>query len=806
MTTPCSCFHCGLPVLTGKQFQANILEQERTFCCTGCLAVAQTIVQSGLESYYQHRSDTAINPSDLPKVLTDELALYDRKDVQAPFVETEGDTSQAALMIEGISCAACGWLIERHMQRVTGVVEARLNLSSHRLQLRWNSKTVALSDLLQQIRHIGYAAHPYKADEAQERIAQENKRALRQLGMAGLLWMQVMMATMATWPEFNIDLSAGMDSILRWTALLLTTPIVFYCSIDFFKGAIRDLKTRHLTMDVSVSLAILGAYGAGIWSTVTGKGELYFDAVGMFALFLLAGRYLERRARERTIAATSQLVNLLPTSCLRINSNGHSERILLSELHVGDHVLIPPGALIPADGIIAEGHSSVDESVLTGEYLPLPREAGQAVIAGSLNVEGPLKIQVNALGDNTQLSAIVQLPERAQSENPRLAEIADRVAQFFLVIVLGSALLVGLAWWYIDSDRAFWVVLSLLVATCPCALSLATPTALTTATGSLHKLGLLLTRGHVLEGLNHIDTVIFDKTGTLTEGKLTLDRVIPLAELDADTCLSLAAALEKRSEHPIARAFGHTPKVAEEVISIPASGLEGRIDGQRLRIGQPAFVAEAYRQAAPIIPGDSGQWLMLGNEQGPLAWFVLDDRLRPDAAGLVNACHAKGWQTLLLSGDTSPMVQSVAETLGITQAFGGLTPDDKLQKLRELQAQGHRVMMLGDGVNDVPVLAGADISITMGSATDLAKTSADAVLLSNRLSSLTQAFQVAKRCHRIIIENLAWATLYNGLVLPFAAIGWVTPLWAALGMSVSSLFVVLNALRLARVPALPNER
>ncbi|QFU12118.1 Copper-exporting P-type ATPase A [Stutzerimonas frequens] len=800
MAKPLPCYHCGLPVPAGSPFQARVLGETRALCCPGCQAVAEAIVKGGLESYYQHRSDTAINPQTLPQELSEEMALYDREDVQQPFVQHQGDLASTSLMIEGISCAACGWLIERHLRNVRGVAEASLNLSNHRLNVRWSDSELPLSELLAELRRIGYAAHPYRADEAAERLANENRRSLRQLGVAGLLWMQVMMATMATWPEFNLDLSESFFVTLRWTALLLTTPIVFYCCTDFFKGALRDIRTRHLTMDVSVSLAIGGAYVAGIWSTITGQGELYFDAVGMFALFLLAGRYLERRARERTAAATAQLVNLLPASCLRLDAQGHSSRILLSELQLADQVLVQPGGLIPADGTIVSGQSSVDESLLTGEYMPLPRGAGDAVTAGTLNVEGPLTIEVQALGDDTRLSAIVRLLERAQADKPKLAELADRVAQWFLLVVLVVATVVGLVWWQIDPQRAFWIVLALLVATCPCALSLATPTALTTATGTLHKLGLLLTRGHVLEGLNQIDTVVFDKTGTLTEGRLTLSAIHPLGALDADACLALAAALENRSEHPIARAFGRAPLPAESVETVPGLGLVGSVDGRVLRIGQPSFVAEGYGNPPPSIPGDMGQWLLLGDDHGPLAWLVLDDRLRDDAPALLDACRGRGWKTLLLSGDSSPMVGQIAAELGIDQAEGGMTPAAKLARLQALQAQGHRVLMLGDGVNDVPVLAAADISVAMGSATDLAKTSADAVLLSNRLGSLAQSFEVARRSRRIIIENLVWASLYNGLILPFAAIGWVTPLWAALGMSASSLLVVLNALRLTRLP------
>ena len=798
MATPVSCFHCGLPVLTGNAYTAVVLKEERIFCCPGCQAVAQTIIAGGLESYYQHRSEPSANPEALPGVLPDELLLLDREDIQKPFVSTSDNISQTRLLIEGMTCAACGWVIEKHLKQLPGVLEATLNLSNHRLFISWDAEQVALSDLMKTIRHIGYAAHPWQPDKISEQMQADNRRALRKLGVAGLLWMQVMMASMATWPEFNLDLSAGMDGLLRWTSLILTTPIVFYCSSEFFTGALRDLRTRHLTMDVSVSLAIAGAYAAGIWSTVTGQGDLYFDAAGMFALFLLSGRYLERRARERTTAATTQLVNLLPASCLRLTAEGNSERILLSELQQGDQLLVPPGNLIPADGRILSGQSSVDESLLTGEYLPLTKQPGDTVAAGTLNIEGPLTIDVVALGEATQLSAIVRLLERAQSLKPRLAELADTVAQWFLISVLLIAAIVGLVWWQIDPSRAFWVVLSLLVATCPCALSLATPTALTTATGSLHKLGLLITKGHVLESFQKVDTVIFDKTGTLTEGKLTLKRILPLAQLNEHDCHQLAAALESHSEHPIARAFGRTQLAAHNVSSAPGLGLEGTVQGQQLRIGRPDYVSALGDYPAPAMPSAEGQWLLLGDHQQALAWFALDDQLRADAPALLDACRARGWHVLLLSGDSSPMVQHIAQQLQIEDARGGLTPDDKLNVLKDLHSQGRHVLMLGDGVNDVPVLAAADISIAMGSATDLAKTTADAILLSNRLSSLVSALSVAKKTRRVIIENLGWATLYNGLVIPFAAVGWVTPGWAALGMSVSSLLVVLNALRLTR--------
>lgn len=769
-------------------------------CCPGCEAVAQAIVAGGLESYYRHRTDTSANPEALPRSLQDELELLDRPDVQDRFVRTEGDQQQIQLLVEGITCAACGWLIEKRLGQLPGVSQASLNLGNHRLTLAWNPEQTRLSVLLSELKQIGYGAHPYEQDKASEQIAAENRRYLRRLGLAGLMFMQVMMATMGLYEEFNQDLTEDMAILLRWVSLLMTTPVVFYSCVPFFQGAWRDLRNRRLTMDVSVSLAIGGAYVAGIWATVTNSGEIYFDSVTMFAFFLLAGRYLERRARQRTVESTAKLVNLLPPSAMRIGADGRAVRIMLDEVQAGDLLEVKPGESIPADGVIIEGVSSVDESALSGEYLPLAKRADDLVTAGTLNVEGPLRIKVNAVGAETRLSAIVRLLERAQSDKPRLGQIADLVAQYFLLTVLASAVVVGASWWWVaNGETAFWIVLAMLVATCPCALSLATPTALTTATGSFHKLGLLITRGHVLEGLNKVDTVILDKTGTLTEGRMTLERIDCFAGHDADQALAWARMLEARSEHPIARAFGRAVDAADDMISHPGRGLEGSCNGRTMRIGKPDYVAQLSGLAAPSLPEQPGQWLLLGDAQGPIAWFVLNDRIRNEAASLIDGLKQRGLRIVLLSGDHDAVVQRMAAKLGISEAIGNATPDEKLAFVQRQQANGAVVLMLGDGVNDVPVLASADISVAMGEASDLAKTSADAVLLSGNLEVLLHALSGARRTRRIMLQNLFWAAAYNAGILPLAAFGLVTPAWAAIGMSASSLWVVLNALRLTRV-------
>lgn len=769
-------------------------------CCPGCQAVAESIIAGGLESYYRHRTETSANPEALPARLHEELELLDRADAQDRYVSASGDQREIQLLIEGISCAACGWLIEQRLAKLPGVNQASLNLGNHRLSVAWDSKRTRLSAVLAELKRIGYGAHPYEADKASAQIAEENRKYLRRLGLAGLMFMQVMMATMGLYEEFNQDLTAQMATVLRWASLLMTTPVVFYSCTPFFQGAWRDLRTRRLTMDVSVSLAIGGAYLAGIWATVTDQGEVYFDSVTMFAFFLLAGRYLERRARQRTVESTARLVNLLPPSAVRLAADGQRQRIMLDEVRTGDILEILPGESVPADGVITEGISSVDESALSGEYLPLSKTAGDRVVAGTLNVEGPLRIRVDAIGDATRLSAIVRLLERAQSDKPRLGRLADQVAQYFLVCVLSAAVVVGAAWWwYADGQTAFWIVLAMLVATCPCALSLATPTALTTATGSLHKLGLLITRGHVLEGLTRIDSVIVDKTGTLTEGRMTLERIIPFDGYEADQALGWARMLEARSEHPIARAFGRSVELAETVQAFPGQGLEGRCHGHTLRIGKPEFVCALSGRNAPDYPEQSGQWLLLGGVDGPVAWFVLNDRVRSDALQLIDGLKRRGLKVTLLSGDHASVVDGVAAQLGVDEAIGNASPDDKLAFVQSRQAEGSRVLMLGDGVNDVPVLASADISVAMGGASDLAKTNADAVLLRGHLQVLLDALEGARRTRRIMVQNLFWASAYNAAVLPLAALGLVTPAWAAIGMSASSLLVVLNALRLIRI-------
>ena len=802
--TSLGCYHCGLPVPKGSSYTTVIDSESRSMCCPGCLAVAETIVGSGLDTYYKHRTETADSPDirgkEIPDSLIQELALYDDQTVQHDFVVKKDAHSEASLVIEGITCAACVWLLENHIKGIPGVEKAHVNLTNHRARIIWDQNLTPLSTLLAEIYRIGYQAHPYHPDKEEQLLEEEHKRATRRLGIAGIGMMQTMMLAVALYGGALQGIDNQYVTFIRWASLVIATPVVIYAARPFFIAALRDLKTRHLTMDVPVSLAIGGAYLASVWATLTNSGEVYYDSVTMFTFFLLIGRFLEMQARHRTGRAGNSLLNLLPASALRI-LDGEEQLIPVKDLKNGDQVIVRPGHTIPSDGIIVSGNSSVDESALTGEYLPIRKKTDDSVVGGTINVENPLTIRIIKTGNDTQLSAIVRLLERAQEEKPQVAKIADKVASYFVAAVLITASCVGFGWWIVEPASAFWITLSVLVVTCPCALSLATPTALTAATGTLRQNGLLITRGHVLESLATATHIVFDKTGTLTEGNLTLQEVTPLSDADQNECIKIAAAIEKYSEHPIAKAFHEQSAelTATEIHNEVGQGLQGIINGQLYRIGKPEFASQICHAEQPAPPKTSGQWLLLCNQSAALAWFRLNDQIRPEAQHTIQALQALGLSCEMLTGDNSSAVEEVANHLGINTTISGVSPEQKLLHVKQLQENGAQVVMVGDGINDIPVLAGAQTSIAMGGATDLAKTNADGVLISHNLLRLIDGILLARKTKVIIKQNLIWSLCYNLMALPLAAFGFIAPYMAALGMSASSLVVVGNAMRLNRL-------
>jgi Cu2+-exporting ATPase len=812
-----ACFHCGLAVPPGSAHSVTIDGVERSMCCPGCQAVATAIIDQGLDDYYRHREGPGVNPEALSPSSAEESRSFDDEEIQRGFARCDPDgIKRATLSIEGISCAACAWLIERQLRRRRGVIDVSVHLGSHRAQLAWDPAVAKLSELLTAVTEIGYVAHPFQPDREEQYARDQQRRMLRRLGVAGLGMMQVMMYAVGLYAGSFQGIDDRHRLLLHWVSLIVTTPVVFYAASPFFTNALRDLRSRRLGMDVPVAIAIGGAYLASVGSMLRGAGEVYFDSVCMFTFFLLLGRYLEARMRRRSDEFSRRLLRGAPRTARRVGPTG--EEVVACRLLVpGDWIRVREGETIPADGIVVEGHSAVDEALLTGEPLPHPRLPGDPVIGGSQNIESPLVISVTRTGANSTLASIVALLDRAQAERPATVRAADRAARIFVAVVLGLTAAVTFYWWHAQPDRAFEIGLALLVSTCPCALSLATPAALAAATNGLARRGLLVSRGHVLEGLARISDFVFDKTGTLTRGELELVAVRPLGEESEIECVGIARALEEHSSHPIARAFSRwngpgarremetrseSEIVCSEASAVTGSGLSGRIRGVEYRLGRADWALSLVPDSSASLFDEADCAVLLVAEHGPVAWFGFRDELRPGAARLIERLRSRGVRAHLLTGDPSPGATRIADRLGIEEACGGASPEEKLAYVRDLQASGAVIAMAGDGVNDAPVLAAAQISIAMGGGSDLTRARADSVLLEDDLDVLGGAVNWSHKTRRVIRQNLAWALLYNLTILPLAGMGWVAPYAAAIGMSLSSLLVVGNALRLGdvRVP------
>ena len=797
------CFHCGDPAPPDLKLSVRYREADRPVCCAGCQAVAHSIIDAGLGDYYEQRDRPADRAEPLPDEMRARLRLYDDPGLQGGFVSSTAgsDEREAALLIEGITCSACIWLNERQIGKVPGVLGVSINYTTHRARVRWDERVVKLSAILQAINSIGYRAQPY--DRARQEAAGEKARksALLRLWVAGLSMMQVMMFTVPVYMAGKGDIGPQWLTLLNWASFLMTLPVAAWSSWPFYVSSWRDLKRGRTGMDLPVSIGVLSAFIASTWNLIHGSGEVYFDSVSMFVFLLLAGRYLEERARRRAGAALEQLAGLLPGFAHRLLADNSTEEVAVIHLKPGDHVLVKAGETIPVDGEILHGQSEVDEALLTGESLPLRKIAGDSVTAGTVNHGSPLQVVATRVGETTRLSGIVRLLDKALAEKPRVALVADRVAAWFVGALLLAAAGTWAYWHAHNPQHALAITIAVLVISCPCALSLATPAALTAATGQLARRGLLIARGHTLDALAEITDVVFDKTGTLTHGQPQRTGQVTL-QGDADHLLKVASALEAHSEHPLARAFAATEDTAIlaalDVQNYPGGGLTGEVDGVRWAIGHAGFVQEKMALALPtldIAANSTPVWL--ASTDGRIARFDLADTARADAAAAVAALQQHGLQTHVLSGDQPSPVQTLASQLGISNVTAQATPEGKLAVIRQLQQQGRRVLMVGDGVNDAPVLALSDASIVMGSGVDVAQTVGDAVLYDSALAHIPYAIELAQRTRQVIRQNLWWALIYNLVALPLAMAGWVTPWVASLGMAASSLLVVSNALRLA---------
>ena len=784
-------------------------------CCGGCQAVAQAIVDNGLVDYYRTRDALPDAPREAMPAIVEGLQLYDHADFQKSFVRVLSDDAgqserEASLILEGITCSACIWLNEQHLSRLAGVTAVEINYATRRARVRWDERRVRLSGILAAIAAIGYRAYPYDPAKSEEIARQERRRALWRVFVAGFGMMQVMMYAVPVYLAGEGEMTPAVEQLMRWASLMLTLPVILYSAAPFFGNAWRDLRLRRVGMDVPVALGIGAAFLASVWATLTASGEVYFDSVTMFVFFLLSGRFLEMTARQRAVSTTEALARLMPAVATRLPDyprQRDQEQVLVANLQPGEVVLVRAGETIPADGKVLEGESSANESLLTGESAPVDKRPGSAVTGGALNVESPLLVEVTRVGEATRLSAIVRLMERAAAEKPRIVELADRIASHFIIALLFLAAAVALTWWFIDPRQALWITVSVLVVTCPCALSLATPVALTVASGAMARVGLLVTRSHAVETLARASHFVFDKTGTLTTGEMRLLEVLPLAEVGADACLTLAAALEQASEHPLGRALreaaaGRPLPAVEAPGNEPGCGVTALLGGRRLRLGRPAYVHALHGRPLPasaeavLASGDTV--VALGDEAGWMALFRLGDEVRPEAAALLADLRAAGRRVVLLTGDCAPVARRVAQGLAIDEVVADASPQAKHDHVRHLQAAGAVVAMVGDGVNDAPVLAQAQVSVAMGGGSELARTHADLVLLSENLEHLRRGVRVSRRALRVIRQNLWWSFAYNFVVLPLAMTGFITPWMAGIGMSGSSLLVVANSLRLQK--------
>ena len=784
-------------------------------CCLGCQAVAQSIVDSGMDDFYKFRTEKPGKPEMIVPEFLQQLKAYDIPTVQKHFVSEDGDIREVSLILEGIVCAACIWLNENHLNALPGIINATINYSNNRARVRWDNHKISLSEILESISRIGYLAHPYDPDQQQRLIEKERKQQIRRIGLAGVLGMQVMILAVAMYTGDWWGMDPSFMQSFRWASLVITVPILLYSSRPFFAAAFRDLKNSRVGMDVPVSLGIGIAFVASVANTIHGDGEVYFDSVSMFTFFLLSARYFEMNARKRSSESTEALLNLQPAIATKlVSDNGEDKQLCVpvAELVVGDRVLVRPGENIPADGTIIDGTSGINESLITGESLPVTKKINDSIIGGSTNTESPLIISVEKVGSDTVLASIHRLLDDAQRNKPAISKLADQLASKFVALILLLATGVAFYWYQTDPEQWIAITIATLVVTCPCALSLATPTAITAASGQLAKLGLLPTNSLALETLAKSTDFVFDKTGTLTQGNIKLITTISLDTGEKGQYIKIAAAMESASEHPIAKSIIQAAQEVKnneneykvrDIINTPGSGISGMVNNTRWYLGNVKYIQSLCGTLIPesVLIKDNLKDLTivaLATEKKIHALFAFDDELRDEAKLLVNHLQNQNRTVTLMTGDHKPAALRIAAALGIENVYANMKPDDKLDKVREMQRQGAIVAMTGDGINDAPVLAGADISIAMGSGTQLAAAHADMILLSNHIAHLYSGYRVATRTMTIIRQNLAWAFGYNLLAVPAAAMGYVEPWLAAIGMSASSLIVVLNALRLTR--------
>lgn len=805
VTDSANCFHCGLPITSDADFHSDLGGQSRDFCCFACKSVCEAIYQAGLEGYYQRTPQgTLLAPPPTPPR---DIEMYDLDEVQQDFVRIEGDQRDAHLLVEGIHCAACVWLIERSMMRIPGVFSANVNMAGKRLHLRWDDSRVKLSSLIRRLSEIGYAGVPYDPETAEGAMKKSNRALLFRLFFAGFTMMNLNLIAIA--------LYAGADrgqfvEFFQWMAFALATPTLLYSGFPFFKGAWGGLKNARLTMDLPIALGLTVTYVYSSYATMHGMTQIYFDTVTNLTFVILIGRYLEGMFRHQAVAATNRLMDLQPRVATVVRDGG--EKIIsVRALQVGERVIVKPGSKIPMDGVVCEGQSSVDESMLSGESMPVRKQIGDSVAAGTLNGSGALLVEIRALTQESTLAKIIRLVEDAQSSKAPIQRIADTIVPWFVLVTLIFSTITYFVW-SSDFEMALMAATSVLIITCPCALGMATPMSIAVASGLGAKHGILVKNGEVLETLSKVTHFVFDKTGTLTEGKMRVEQVIVQAGMTAAEIMPIAASVERLSEHGVAHAvvrwveenqLPYRNIAVDGFHATVGAGVTAVADEKSIVIGTADWLGQngialepKLTQTLSELESQARTCVHLAIGGHHTAVLVLADGLRGDAQNLVSTLREAGIGMTLLSGDRQLVAEAVARQLGGMEVIAEVLPQDKDRVIQQLQQRGECVAMVGDGVNDAPALIRADVGIALGSGTDVSVESADIVLMKNELDKVRQATILSRRTLRTIRQNIGLSFVYNIIMIPLAMSAHVTPLMAALTMPISSLLVIGNAARI----------
>lgn len=796
-----SCFHCGEPVPSACNLCVTVDGEPQPVCCAGCEAVANLILQSGQSSYYKFRTAKAVRPAEEDAGLADAWKRYDERQSLWGSPLRDG-RYELLLQVEGIRCAACAWLIRSQLEARDGIDQVQVDVATGFVRINWDPEKLRLSRIAAILAGVGYRPHlPLAGAEAAGR-QQERRNALKRLGVAGLGMMQVMMYAAGLYAGDAMGISEGFERFLQWVSLVVTTPVLLYSGRIFYTSAWRSISHRRVGMDVPVALAISIAFIMSCINFLTGHGHVYFDSVVMFIFFLSLGRYAELIIRHRNLETGLALARLLP-EWAELLRDGQTEQVPATDLRIGDCVRVRAGQTFPADGHITRGATEADEALLTGESRPVAKHAGDTVIAGSINRAQSVDVEVTRDPDDSTVSVMGRMLLKSQTHRSRYTRLSERYAGWFVAVVLTIAGLTAVWWLNRDMAMLFPATLAVLVISCPCALSLATPAAIASSSRALLEHGVLLTRSAALEMLGGIDTIVFDKTGTLTSGSPAVMNTVINAErggYDTAAVLRIAALLETESSHPVAKAFADIgiDRAAVDGIVRHDNGVEGRVDGVIYRLGNAAFT---HVNVVDLVGGYGRLWLADSN--GWIARFDLDDGLRQAAGETMRALRDRGLDLIILSGDQPQAVASVARRTGIENWRAEQTPRMKMEFLESLQAAGKTVLMVGDGINDAPVLSVANVSMTVSGASELANSTADFIITAKSLKYIDYILTTADRTRSVIRQNLLWALAYNFTAVPFAAAGLIVPWMAALGMSLSSLLVVLNSGRLARRTSVP---